>query len=453
MTDLDVAVVGAGAAGLAVAHALRAAGRSVRVFEAEDRVGGRMRTHRENGYLIDEGAEMLAPRGFPATWRLIDELGLATEEVPRITGSLAVWRDDRVWPDVGSPRSLLTGGGLSWRGRLALLRFQADCARRRRRFDPERPESTPLGAATVAQLAGTYGEELFRFLYQPLTGGFFGWDAQRSALGPAVAHQLAIGGPARWRTYRDGMDTLARRLAERLEVTTGSPVREVSRTAGGARLRWDDGALTARAVVLCTPAPVAAALRPDAPEDERPFLRSCTYAPMLRVSCALDQPLQPHGRRRVFVLMVPPAHDPVLAGLTVDHNKHPLRVPPGAGLVTLLSAPSATRDLLDAPDDEVVRTLTRRAERCLPGLTRAARTLRVHRFRHGLPEVTPRALALRAAFLRRPVRAVEYAGDWVAQRPSGEGALRSAELAAARVLVADAGSGSTPAPTRGGRRG
>src|ERR1700710_1246671 len=43
-SSLDVAIIGAGAAGLGAAHALRNSGLSVLVLEARDRVGGRAHT-------------------------------------------------------------------------------------------------------------------------------------------------------------------------------------------------------------------------------------------------------------------------------------------------------------------------------------------------------------------------------------------------------------------------
>jgi len=93
MTDLDVAVVGAGIAGLATAHALVRAGRRVQVFEAAGHVGGRMATVRRDGYLVDAGAEMIPTRGYPATWRLVRQLGLGPADAPRVPGALALWRD------------------------------------------------------------------------------------------------------------------------------------------------------------------------------------------------------------------------------------------------------------------------------------------------------------------------------------------------------------------------
>ncbi|MER7660862.1 NAD(P)/FAD-dependent oxidoreductase [Streptomyces sp. NPDC096193] len=54
----DVLVIGAGLAGLACAHDLVFAGLSVEVLEASDGVGGRMRTDRRDGFLLDRGFQV-----------------------------------------------------------------------------------------------------------------------------------------------------------------------------------------------------------------------------------------------------------------------------------------------------------------------------------------------------------------------------------------------------------
>ncbi|MGH3802770.1 MAG: FAD-dependent oxidoreductase [Pseudonocardiaceae bacterium] len=186
--------------------------------------------------------------------------------------------------------------------------------------------------------------------------------------------------------------------------------------------------------MLCVPAPVALELYRNVPQDERSFLEASTYTSMLRMSCVLDRPLVPRGGRSSHVLLIPEAENPLLGAITIDHNKAPGRAPTGQGLVSLFTCPRATRQLIDATDTEVVDHLAEQGERYLPGLNRATLAHFVHRFRHGLPEATPAALRQRSGFLRRPLRAVDYAGDWLLVRPNSEGAVRSADLAAWRVM-------------------
>ena len=59
MTRGPVIVVGAGMAGLRCALALHEAGREVRVFEASDDVGGRVRTDEVEGFRLDRGFQVL----------------------------------------------------------------------------------------------------------------------------------------------------------------------------------------------------------------------------------------------------------------------------------------------------------------------------------------------------------------------------------------------------------
>lgn len=69
--ETDVVVVGAGLAGLRCAQALAAAGRDVVVLESSDRVGGRIRTDRVDGFLVDRGFQLLNP-AYPAVRRWVD---------------------------------------------------------------------------------------------------------------------------------------------------------------------------------------------------------------------------------------------------------------------------------------------------------------------------------------------------------------------------------------------
>ena len=62
MHEADVVVVGAGLAGLAAARALRAAGASVVVLEARDRVGGRLHNHDiGDGKVVEVGGQWIGP--------------------------------------------------------------------------------------------------------------------------------------------------------------------------------------------------------------------------------------------------------------------------------------------------------------------------------------------------------------------------------------------------------
>lgn len=432
--DVDVAVVGAGMAGLSAATELARAGLDVRVFEANRHVGGRTASFRIDGYTVDTGAEQISPHGYRATWELLARLGIPEHEVPVIGGPIAMWRNGRAHAGVAEPRSLLTGAGLSPRARLDLARFHAWVARRRGEFDTDDPERTPLAGMTVAEFARRYHRDLHDYLFQPVAGTFFGWDTASSAAAVMVGLLLAVGDVSGWRTYRDGMDTLARRLAASLDVRTGQEVHQVIADEHTARVVLGSETVTARTALLCVPAPVAARLHPGAPDAERDFLRACTFTPALKVSCLLDRPLAPERGTPPYVLLTPEVEDTVLSAILFDHEKHPGRAPAGAGLLTLMPNAATTADLLELPDNEVISRMTRAAARYLPGFATANRGNFVHRHRHGLPEATPAALRLRSRFMARGLRPVDYAGDWVMLRPASEGAVRSGALAASRVL-------------------
>ncbi|MFC8080331.1 protoporphyrinogen/coproporphyrinogen oxidase [Streptomyces sp. NPDC057307] len=442
-TQVDVAVVGGGIAGLTAAYRLKEAGRAPEVFEADSDIGGRMRARKEDGWLIETGTETLASHGYPATWRLIKDVGLDRDGGVLKVGSLAgVWRGGKAHAGSGHWVGTLTGAGLSPGGRLAMTGMLGALLPALGKVSTRRPGESPLGLRTVAEFVDGRHPDLHDYLLQPAAATGWAWDTRRSCVAPLVATMVATRGLHGWRTYRDGMDSLARKVAERLTVHTGRAVQEVQEITGspegGVRLVFADGSVvTAREAVLAVPAPVARKLYPSAPADELPFLDATSYSRMIRVTCLVDRPLtvrQSRGTKKVYALLIPEKEDGYLAGLTFEHFKAANRAPRGQGLVSMLTAARATDELMDRPDEEVVEALLGRATRYVPELRTALRRSYVHRFPYAAPEATPDALRLQGAFLDRPARAVEFAGDWVFQRPTSEAAVQAGELAAERIL-------------------
>jgi phytoene dehydrogenase-like protein len=74
--ELDVAIIGAGLAGLACARDLTKAGLGVQLFESADAAGGRVRTDVVDGFRLDRGFQVLLTE-YPEAKRVLDYDALA----------------------------------------------------------------------------------------------------------------------------------------------------------------------------------------------------------------------------------------------------------------------------------------------------------------------------------------------------------------------------------------
>ena len=82
MTEVDVAIIGAGAAGLAAASALAAAPLTTIVLEAQGRIGGRAHTVTHGGLPLDLGCEWLHSADRNPLVAAISALGLTIDRTP-----------------------------------------------------------------------------------------------------------------------------------------------------------------------------------------------------------------------------------------------------------------------------------------------------------------------------------------------------------------------------------
>ena len=255
----DVVVVGAGLAGLRCAQVRSSAGRDVVVLEASDGVGGRIRTDRIDGFLVDRGFQLLNP-AYPAVrrWVDVDALGLQP------FGAGVAARTETGLDVLGHPlrNPALIPSTLRVTGRrpqevAALARWAAPLLRPRpgRELVDVLQRRADLDRRTALDRAGVDG--LLRRVVDRFFAGVLleddGSTADRFAL--LLTWMFVRGVPA---LPRDGMAALPAQLAAPLgdRIRLGQAVRRVT----GTSVETDDGTWAARHVVVATGAPEAAGL-------------------------------------------------------------------------------------------------------------------------------------------------------------------------------------------------
>ena len=260
----DVVIVGAGLAGLAAARQLAIHGVDVVVLESSDDVGGRVRTDRVDGLLLDRGFQLYNP-AYPEAARVLDHAALDLQ--PFSPGVIAM--TDRGPTRLGDPRRVprWATDALSARsGRLGgKLRFAAYAWQTARLGRAERENRDDM-PAHVALLSAGVDPTLLDTVVRPFLSGVFLEDrlATSRRFMDLVLTSFLKGVPA---VPAQGMQAIPEQLRDALPPgTVRCGVRVQSVTDGS--VHTDAGILTARTVIVATDPQAAARLLPGLPVPE-----------------------------------------------------------------------------------------------------------------------------------------------------------------------------------------
>jgi oxygen-dependent protoporphyrinogen oxidase len=419
---LRIVVVGGGISGLTCAHAVlreaRERGRdaAVSVLEADARLGGRLRTERHEGFLIDAGGDSFVVTK-PHALALCRELGLEARlietrpenrrvyivrrgELHPLPPGLVFGVPTKFLPFLNSP--LLSLGGK--------LRALAESGWRARA-----PSGEDVSLADF--LERRFGAEMMDIILEPLLGGIYAGDARTLSLKstfpqwfglhergvsviraigrdrrwpggfehPGARHELTERSPFRSLVGGTGelMDALLRSVGQGT-VRISTSVEELHKSGGGYRVHLGGGqVLSADHVVLALHAHAAARLVAPMDEELAAGLTSIPYTSAATVFLAWDRsqvrhPLDASG------FLVPASERKTVMAATFVSSKWAGRAPEGKVLVRGFVGGAHDEAAVGLPDQELIARVTGEIAPLL-GATGSPLFARVYRFVNGSP--------------------------------------------------------------------
>jgi monoamine oxidase len=457
--EADVAVVGAGLAGLTAARGLTDAGSSVIVLEARDRVGGRTLSESiGGGDVVDVGGQWIGP-GQDRMYALAGEAGI------------------EIFPTHTTGKNLLELGGKirKYTGTIPRLgpRVLVDIARAQRKLNKLAATVSPEAPWEAAQAEEWDGQTMRTWLDRNVrtraARSLFGiacsiaWGAPPEQL--SVLHVLFYisgagslekildtEGGAQQDRFVGGSQRVALWLAEQLgdRVRLSSPVREIDQSETAVRIVADGCELHAEQVIVAVPPNLAGRIvyEPGLPPNRDLLTQQMPQGMTTKCQAVYEEPF---WRDEGFSGEAVSERGPV--GVIFDNSPRESedgaeRVP---GVLVGFMTGTPAREVAELPEDsrrEVVLDCFARlfGDRARTPTQFIEKSWERELWTRGCPtcRFPPGGWTAWGPHLRAPVERIHWAGTETATEWSGymEGAVQSGERAAQEVLA----SLSTPAP-------
>lgn len=408
VSEPETIVIGGGISGLTTAWRLKQAGRDVCLLEADDQVGGVMRTRRQGGFLLEQGPFNVIVRDSKFQ-QLLEEF---EDEIQVIAAERSagrkryVLRDERLLRVPGGPLELLTTKLLTTSGKVRLMRGllisrpgvsdETIAAAATRRFGPEVADRL-ISAFCVGVFAAESDELSLRACFPTIASG----DRRvRSPLLEALVRSVRPRRekkePKRRRyrglvSFRDGLGTLPEAIAGRLgaAVRTGCRVNRIEPYRNGYNVictspRGAGQQLRAPRLVLAVDRRTTGELLRPFAADVAGLLNEIESSSLTVMNLgfergAIEHPLDGFG----FLVPRSEAEFPLLGVLWAD-SVFPHHAPPDCRLLRIFLGGSRHPRTIEWSDDELLEA-TLDALRSLLGISGTPRRVDIRRWPHAVP--------------------------------------------------------------------
>lgn len=376
---MNIAIIGAGLAGLTAAYELRNSGHKVDVYEATDRIGGKLYTVAFEAGPTDMGAEAFMARRKDAV-EFFTEVGVGDSLVEPSGLRSLVWVD-------GEARGLPTGGVMGIPSHSETVKHLVSDETAQRIDDEANRDGFTWdtgGDMNVGKLVrDRYGDEVVDNIVSALLGGVYSCTAddlgvratipQLAAeldrlaeagdgtvhLSTAIANlersrkEMPTGQGAVFNAFRNGYQELYETLAEKsgADIYIDAFVSSISREGEGFRIKGGEDTVYDH-VILAVPAPTAALLLKEIAPEAAEKLQTVQLAnsAVVGMRFATDEGLPENSG----VLVANGAEDVKAKAFTLSSRKWPHLAERGGALVRASFGRFGDNIALTATEDDLV---------------------------------------------------------------------------------------------------
>jgi oxygen-dependent protoporphyrinogen oxidase len=430
------AIVGAGIAGLGAARRIQQSGGTPVVFEAGDRVGGRIKTIRRGGFVFDVGA-FIYLGSYAESAQEMRDVGLAPQ-MNKFDAFGAMPRDGELnFLDLSKPLSLLGTHYVSARAKVKLAKLLFFLARHWRDLNyADASGVAAIDTDTVASYSRReLSEELLDYVAAVVVRGPWLSDPSYASVGQLLWTLKNFFKPYFY-GLDDGMDALPRAMAAQLtDVRLATPVTNVTDAGDRVEVTFAESGRErteefANAVITTTTG-TALRIYPQLSGFAREYYQNTDYICSVNCHIALSQrPSNP-----ATYIMCSPREQPDLCGVIVDHLKAGNRCPADNGLLTTFCRHEWCLENLDSPDDKVLGSVLRFVAPYYGDLSSQVVDYEIGRWRDVVPIMRQGRFRAVDRFMREtdPTARVQLAGD-IGPIPGVNGALVSGQAAGDRIV-------------------
>jgi oxygen-dependent protoporphyrinogen oxidase len=434
-------IIGSGIAGVTSAFRLQRAGWDVRILERRTIAGGRMRTVRQDGFVVDVGAGIL-PASYKAVLQLIQDANL-NEIIDELGGKIAIPRAGKLYYlDMSNlAMSLLKTPLIRWTSKLKMARISYDLWRGRKvlGFDTI-SGAAPLDTGTVTAYAAKYlNQELLDYIVGPTLRSLYLNNPYETSIVEFLWFMKNLSSSSSF-CLKGGMDQLAAAVARQLPVEFGTVVEDVTEANGQAVVTFIDSQGnrqidTADVAIVATDGKVIADIcRGILTQHQLSYLANLRYSTSVNLHFGLRRAPDVDA----LIIEIPEPIDPNLAALVMDHLKGPGRAPPGKGLVSAFFDDAWGQRMFHATDEEIFADALPRIEKIIPGFGALIEMKHAERWKYAATITEPGTSAALQQFEAEinPSRRVVFASDLFAPSSVNTAVVQGDRAAQTAIRIA-----------------